>query len=141
MKNSKGLFSAEAGGSVSGEELVGMLSMMPDATVLFDAEGGASKLKCKKKLTKPGGSPDDAFCAASFTENALDDVKKEILFDLSGDFKEASVSHEITVEELVKPAGVTDPARLRTESKRKGKIKRTLTADGKTTKTETTFLA
>ena len=130
-KSSKGLYSAEVAGEVSGEELTGLCGMLSDAFLLLDVTAGKQKLKCrKKKLPKPGSGVNDSFCTATLDLDALDKLKSELLFDVEGDFREATVSHEITVEDMVKPAGVTDSARIRIESKRKGKIKRTLTVDG-----------
>jgi len=133
-KSSKGLRSCEVTGEVSGDELAGLCSMLPDTFILLDLKSGKQKLKFKKKkLPKPGSKLKDSFCVATLAAGALDELRDELLFGVEGDFEEAVVSHELVIEELVKPDGVTDSARLRVESKRKGRIKRTLTVDGKTT--------
>jgi len=140
-KSSKGLCTVEVSGELSGEELAGLYAMIPDAIILVDVKAGKQKLKFKKKkLPKPGGKQVEGFCSATLDAKALDGVKDELLFDVEGDFSEAEVSHEMVIEELVKPEGVTDAATLRKEAKRKGKIKRTLVADGKTTGTQAELL-
>lgn len=141
-KFGKGLYSAEVSGEVSADEFTGLCGMIPDAMLLLDVSGGGQKISCKKKkLPKPGSGIEESFCTGTLGESALDEVKNELLFDASGDFNEAEATHEIVIDELVKPSGVTDAARLRVEAKRKGKIKRTLTLDGKKQETEANLLA
>ena len=140
-KFGKGLYSADVSGEVSADGFVGLCGMIPDAILLLDVSAGKNKLSCKKKkLPKPGSGIEDSFCTGTFGESALSDVKNELLFDAKVDFSEAEASHQMIIDELVKPAGVTDAARLRIEAKRKGKIKRTLTIDGKKQESEAKLL-
>jgi len=116
-----------------------------DAYILLSLtpNSGKWKLTCKKKLPKPGGGVDNRFCNAILESNGLAKIMEEILFDVKDkNFKEATIKHTIMIEELVgSPELKKDPARFRLEAKRKGKIKRTITIDGKTTETIKEFIA
>jgi len=109
-----------------------------DAYVLLELSAGKWRLKCKKKPPKPGGSLDAKFCSATLDKTALDEVMEEILFDVRDrNFREAEIRHEIVIEELVGPPELKkDPAKFRTQAKRRGRISRRVTVDGR--KTETT---
>jgi hypothetical protein len=130
-KKKKGLYSADVVGELDADAFKGLLGMIPDAILLLDASAGRSKVKCKKKPPKPGSGLDESFCTGDYEGELLGKVRNEILFDVSGDFTEARASHKYLIKELVAPAGVSDPAKIRVEAKRKGTIERNTTVDGK----------
>lgn len=134
----KGLYTLEVLGSLSGSELCELYEKIPDANFLLDITSDKQKLKCKKKLPKPGGKVKDNFCSAKIDSKMLDMVKDEILFDV-GSFKEVSVSHKYVISEIVAPEGITDPAQIRVLAKRKGKVLRKVVADGSEATSEHDF--
>lgn len=102
------------------------------------------KVKAKApKSAKPGKESEDGpkaeFCSLKTKDISL---VREFLFDVSA-FKEASANHKIIVEGIVYPKDMNSlkPEEIREKSKRKGKIIRTLTVDGKTITSEADFLA
>jgi len=142
-KKTKGdLHSLNVKGTLPADALKMIYSDYPDANILLELSAGGWKLKCKKKPPRPGGGLDTKFCSAILENTALDKVMDEILFDAKDkNFKEAEIKHQITIEELVStPELKKDPARFRLEAKRKGRIKRTVTIDGKTTETTKEFI-
>ncbi|MDD5111581.1 MAG: hypothetical protein PHG85_03475 [Candidatus Altiarchaeota archaeon] len=142
-KKTKGdLHSLDVTGTLAADALKMIYTDYPDANILLELSTGAFKLKCKKKPPKPGGGLDEKFCSAILEKEALGKVMDEVLFDAKDkNFKEAEIKHRITIEELVgSPELKKDPARFRREAKRKGRIKRTVTIDGKTTETIKEFI-
>ena len=145
-KNNKGdLHSVEVKDDIHSDGLKMIYNDYKDGNILMSLKqaSGKWKLACKKKLPKPGGKLDEKFCSALFETKALEDFIGEIMFDIKDkNFKEAEIKHEITIEELVgTPELKKDAAKFRLEAKRKGKIKRTVTVDGKKTETTKEFLA
>ncbi|MFH0861207.1 MAG: hypothetical protein V1921_08390 [Candidatus Altiarchaeota archaeon] len=137
--NKKGVYTAEVSGTIKAEALREAYDRIPGAYFLLNLTSKGCKIKTKTKLPKPGSGPDTGFCTATFDIGALADIKGEIFFDHAGDFREASASHIYIIKELAAPAGVKDPARIRLEAKRKGRIVRTVKADGVTKVTENEF--
>lgn len=130
-KEKKGkLYSAEVSGEIEAEALKGLLLMIPDASILLDATHGKSRLKCKKKLPKPGSGQDDSFASAQLEERLFPLLREEFFFDVEGEFGKIRVSHKYRIDELVPPDGVSDSARIRLEAKRKGTLTRTVEVDG-----------
>lgn len=142
-KPSKGrVHTVEIKGSAPADALKMIYGDYPDAYILLELNAGSWKLKCKKKPPRPGGGLDIKFCSAIMETSALDRVMDEVLFDVKDkNFKEAVIKHKITIDELVGSEELKkDSARFRLEAKRKGKIKRTVTIDGKTTETTHDFI-
>lgn len=141
-KTKGGLRSVDVNSSLPADALKMIYGDYPDAFILLELNAGGWKLKCKKKPPKPGGGLDEKFCSAIMETSALDRVMDEILFDVKDkNFKEATLKHQITIDELVGSEELKkDPAKFRLEAKRKGKIKRTVTIDGKTTETTKEFI-
>ncbi len=141
-RKKKGFFILEISKEMSSAELLDVYKKFPDSFALLNLSKGVWKLKCKKNLPKPGSSVDDQFCNAILDLVALDDFMNEILFDMNKkDFKEVSVQHIYEISGIVIPEECKkDPAKARLLAKRKGKIKRILTVDGKKTETEHALL-
>ncbi len=110
---------------------------------LLDLEGDGFQLKIKKKLPKPGKSEnkiDNKFCQLEADEKYYSKIKEDFFWDIP-ETKKAEIKHEIFVEKIIMPEGVKDFARIREESKRKGKIIRNVRIDGKEIMKETEFIA
>lgn len=145
-KTSKGeLHVTEVNDKIHSDGLKMVYNDYKDAYILLELNptSGNWKLKCKKKPPKPGGKLDEKFCNATLEANALQNLMDEILFDIKDkNFKEAEIKNTMVIDELVgTPELKKDSARFRLEAKRKGKIRRTLTIDGKKTETTHDFTA
>jgi len=141
-KSKKGVFNVEVSGELSSDTLSKIYSQVGDAAILLSLKSTADKdfsLKCKKKLPKPGGKKDSDFVSASLGLAAMKSLRGEVLFDVSGEFSEAAVTHKYTITDIIPPAGVKDPARIRVEAKRKGFVERKVIVDGKETVTRKDF--
>lgn len=103
-------------------------------TFLLDAQGPGIFLSSKKKLPKPGKSGDakidDKFCQLELDTKFWPQVKSEFAFDLP-DFKKALAVHTYTITDIIMPKGEKDFEKIRLLAKRKGKIIRKITIDGK----------
>lgn len=135
-----GLYTYEVDCETSRDKLAIIYSKIPDAHVLIDLTLEKPwKLKCKKAPPKPGSGADENFCSAALGISALEDVMKEILFDLDSgkDFDEVRVEHTYNIEKLMIPEECRkDPAKARIQAKRRGVIKRIVVVDGVTKETE-----
>jgi len=139
-KGKKGVFELEVAGDVDAQALVGIIAASPGTFFLLNLTSGKNKIKSKNKLPKPGSKLKEGFVTASYDAGILPTISDEFLFDVEGDFTEASISHTYKIDELVKPEGVDDPARIRVESKRKGKVIREVSVDGVDKKCEHSLL-
>jgi hypothetical protein len=95
-------------------------------------------LKIKKSIPKPGKSEekiDDKFCTLVLDLKHWDKIKELFFWDVP-DCKKVEVEHEVVITEIVLPEGESNPAKMRELAKRKGKIIRKITADGKETVNE-----
>lgn len=134
-------------GEMSGKEIITLLDKFQKAFFALSFEVGEEKLKVKAKAPKSGkpGSkgeeaPNPDFCR--FVTKDVDAVKN-FVFE-KPDFKDVIISHTFVINEIVVPAslkGSEDFARIREESKRKGKIIREIEIDGKKMKSEKAFEA
>ena len=127
---------------------------------LLNANGNGIKLRIKSKLPKPGKSEnkvDDKFCQLELDEKYYAAAKDIFFWDLP-ECKKASVEHKFIINDIILPKGEArqadakmsstsgalleaDYAKIRELAKRKGKIIRTVNADGKEMKTEKEFEA
>lgn len=110
--------------------------------ILLDCEGEIV-LKMKKKLPKPGksgeGKVDDKFCTMEIGLEHENKAKEWFFWD--GDGKKMRTSHVYHIEEIIIPRDVKEPELMRLNSKRKGKVVRTLDVDGNVSKSEKNFEA
>lgn len=108
--------------------------------LLLDADGEVA-IRIKKKLTKPGKSSeskvDDKFCSLEAGLEHEGKIKDWFFWDADG--KKMRASHEYHITEIVLPQGEDNPELLRLHAKRKGKIVRKLTVDGKEDRSEKSF--
>ena len=111
--------------------------------LLLDLEGEEFKLKMKKKLPKPGKNADKIdtrFCQLEVDLKHYQTIKDDFFWDFP-DTKKIQIRHVVMVDEIIMPAGETDFAKIREESKRKGKLIRTATIDDKELVKEYSFEA
>ncbi len=95
----------------------------------------AKSPKSSKPSTKSGEKPNPDFCKLKTNDKEL--VKK-FLFDIE-DFKKAEISHDFNITEIKIPKNETDPAKMRENAIRQGKIIRQLLVDEKPIKKEIDF--
>lgn len=101
--------------------------------LLLNLEANNCSLKCKNSLPKPGGALKDNFCSVYF-DNL--DIAKEFAFDFP-DFKELIIKHIFEITDLIVSKDDEDDfLKARINAKRKGKIIRILSVDGKEIKKE-----
>lgn len=132
---------------MSGEEIISNLQEFPKAFFALSFEVGEDKLKIKPKAPKSGkpGSkggevPKPDFCKLVTRDK---EIVKSFVFETE-DFKEAEIVHEFVIESIDIPEELRDSkdfARVREESKRKGKIIRIAKIDGVEKKSEINFEA
>lgn len=106
---------------------------------LLDIQGEGFELKTKKNLPKPGKSEnskiDDKFCQLDIDEKYWPIVKDTFFWDLP-ECKKGKVSHKYVINELILPPGEKDFEKIRLQAKRKGKIIRSIEAEGNEKKVE-----
>lgn len=130
---------------MSGEEILHLMNKFPKAffALSFEAENCTLKIKAKApKSGKPGTkgevAPKPDFCKMVTTDKK---IAHDFVFEAT-DFKEAEINHTFVIEEIVIPSELKsskDFAKVREESKRKGKIIRKTIIDGKEDKKEIKF--
>lgn len=117
----------------SGEELISLLDKFPKAFFALSFETSDSKLKIKPKAPKSAKPKNkDEKPKADFCKLVTTDSKfvEDFIFEKS-DFKKAEIIHHFLINDLVKPKGETDFAKIRELAKRKGKIIREAEIDNK----------
>ena len=126
---------------LSGDEIISLLDKFPRAFFALSFEAGDSKLKIKPKAPKSaksknkGEKPKPNFCKITTNDRAL---AEDFVFE-KPDFGKAEITHHFLINEMIKPEGETDFARMRELAKRKGKIIREAEIDGKKTLQEKEF--
>jgi len=112
--------------------------------LLLDCSGEGVLLKMKKKLPRPKPSGEakvnDRFCILELDKRFWTDLKEEFLFGLP-DAKKYSIKHSFFISEIILPSGQNSPEELRIKAKRKGKVIRIATIDGKEERKEKEFVA
>ncbi|MDP4039610.1 MAG: hypothetical protein Q8P57_03460 [Candidatus Pacearchaeota archaeon] len=110
---------------------------------LIDTNSGDIVLKIKKAIPKPGKNEekiDDKFCVIEIDLKYWEKAREKFFWDVP-ECKKAVVEHEVVINDIVLPKDVEDPVEIRALAKRKGKIIRKITADGKEILKETDFEA
>tara|TARA_Y100000310_G_scaffold345152_1_gene462210 strand:- start:1460 stop:2113 length:654 start_codon:yes stop_codon:yes gene_type:complete len=100
-------------------------------------------LKIKKSLPKPGKNEekiDDKFCSLDLDLKYWEKVREVFFWDIS-DCKKCEIEHELRISDIEMPSGVEDPEKIRELAKRKGKIIRKITCDGKEQEKESELIA
>ena len=128
---------------MSGNEIIALLDKFPKAFFALSFEAEDSKLKIKPKApksVKPKNKeekPKPDFCKITTTDKML---AQDFVFEVS-DFKKAEISHIFIINEIIRPEGETDYARMRKLAKRKGRVVRESEIDGRKLKNEKEFEA
>jgi len=130
----KGVYAIQVAGTLPGEVLFSIYSSLEAAHMLLELKSGAISLKSKKKLPKPTGAVDEKFCSATLPKDMLPALLREVCSDpIKEGFSELAIAHTYLIKELVVPEKYkNDYAAARIQAKRKGVMKRTITAGGKT---------
>jgi hypothetical protein len=117
---------------MSGHEIVNLVDKLPKAffALSFSGKGNVLKIKPKApKSTKPKTkeeAPKPDFCKLITSDEK---IAKDFIFE-KPDFKDAIISHDFMIKEIVIPQGEKDFAVAREKAKRKGVIIRRAEIDG-----------
>lgn len=144
VKKYMGIQQAIVNTSVNAKDLLDLMDREPKVHYGLSFKTQDFQLKIKEKAPKsgkPGKKGEDGpkadFCSVKTTDRKIVD---ELFFDCK-EFKEVKIKHEIEVDEIEIPKGVTNPKELREKSVRKGKIYRYIDLDGNQQKKEVSFVA
>jgi len=115
-----------------GNEIIGLLDKFPKAFFALSFEVGNTKLKIKPKAPKSAKpknkdkaqKPD--FCKLK-TTNA--ELGKSFVSEKAA-FREVEIHHTFFIDDIIRPEGETDFAKIRELAKRKGRIVRKSVIDG-----------
>lgn len=129
---------------MSGTEIISLLDKFPKNFFALSFSFGDDSLKIKPKApksgkpsSKGGNAPKVDFCVLKTSDSKL---AEEFVFE-DPLFKEARISHDFIINELIFPKGEKDFAAIRELAKRKGKIIRKAVIDGKNIEKELSFEA
>ena len=131
---------------MSGDEIISILNKFPKAffALSFSCDKDSTKLKIKPKAPKSGkpgkkGSkkPKPNFCRLTTTDS---EWGKSFVFE-NPNFKTAEITHKFLIDEIIKPEGEEDYARIRELAKKKGRIIREAEIDDKKSVKEFNFEA
>ncbi len=129
---------------MSGTQIIGLCDKLSRAFFGLSFETADSELKIKPKApksAKPSTSTAEKikadFCRLKTSDRKL---AESLVFGV-GDFKSIQIVHTFVINEIILPEGVDDPLKLREMAKRKGKIIRDITIDGRAMKEEMDFIA
>ncbi len=129
---------------MSGEEILSLLEKFPKAffALSFSCDKDSTSLKTKPKSPKSGKpgkkgeeKPKANFCKLVTTDKSLGE---SFVFERP-DFKKAEIIHTFVINDIIKPEGEIDFAKIREHAKRKGKIVRESLIDEKEDKKEVEF--
>jgi len=128
---------------MSGEEILKLLDEFQKAFFALSFSYGDTVLKIKPKAPKSGKPgkkgerPKANFCKIITTDEF---IGKDFVFEAEN-WKKAEITHHFFIDELIKPEGETDFARIREFAKRKGRVVREAFIDEKTITSEKEFIA
>ena len=113
--------------------------------MLLNCEGAGVSLRIKQKLPKPnpkgeGGKVNDKFCVIELDSRNWPKIRNDFLYGLP-EGKKYEISHQYNIQEIIIPAGETNPEQMRLRAQRKGIIKRKAIVDGKEMINESKFTA
>jgi len=126
---------------MSGHEIVGLVNKLPKVffALSFSGKGDILKIKAKApKSAKPKTkeeAPKPDFCKLTTNDER---IARDFVFEKS-EFRDAEISHDFIIKELIIPKDEKDFAIAREKAKRKGVIVRRATIDGVKSATEKEF--
>ncbi len=143
--NFQGIRKTEIDGEIEAEKILNLMEKYPRCFFALSFKTNNCELKIKPKApksAKPGKAGEDIkvdFCSLK-TSNS--EIVRELLFDVSENFKEVKVSHTIKIDDIIYPKDFQNmkPEEVREMSKRKGVIVREIEIDGKKVIGEEKFL-
>ena len=127
---------------MSGEEILELIEKLPKAFFALTFSHGDDSLKIKPKAPKSGKAgkskekPKVNFCTLKTTDSK---IGRDFIFE-KPDFKKAEINHTFLIDEIVKPEGETDFAKIRELAKRKGHIVREAVIDDETINSKKEFV-
>jgi hypothetical protein len=113
-------------------------------SMLLDCSASGIELKMKKKLPKPGkgeGKVNDKFCVLEADLKYEPKIREEFLFDVKEPAKSVQIKNAYKIEDIILPKGEKDFEKIRILAKRKGKIIRKISIEGRETASEKAFIA
>lgn len=122
------LYTAEITTILSPEQMKSIYEKFGGDFLLLNVKSDNLKLSVKNKIPKPGGKIKENFCSATLPLDTLD----EFAFDFDQNFSEANIVNKFVITEIIIPKEYeNDFAMARAMAKRKGKLVRIITVDGK----------
>lgn len=144
VKQFMGIKQLMVDGEVEVSRVRALLERFPRAffALSFSSEKGVLKIKPKApKSAKPSTKGEKEvkadFCSV---KTSSEEIVQDLLFDYP-EAKEVKILHEIVVEDIELPKGVTDSVEIREKAIRKGVLRRKVVADGFVQETEKGFAA
>ncbi len=132
------LYTAEIDTCLNVDQIRSVYEKFKNDFILLNVKSDEFKLSVKNTVPKPGGKVKEDFCSATLPLSALD----EFAFDFDQNFSEAKIVNKFLITDLVVPKQYeNDFAMARAMAKRKGKLLRVITVDGKEIKKEYTMEA
>jgi len=139
LKKAMGIKKIVIDSEIEKVKILGLMEKYPRAFFALSFSTGDCDLKIKAKApksSKPGNkSKDDAGPKADFCSLKTSNIEiiKDLLFGINHESKEVKVNHTIIVENLIYPKDMSKmkPEEVRENSKRKGKVVRQITVDGR----------
>lgn len=131
---------------MSGDDVLSLLERFPKAffALSFSCDKDGTTLKIKPKAPKSGksGKKDSKKFNPNFCKIITTDAElgKSFVFE-QPDFKKAEITHKFLIDDIIKPEGEEDFAKIRELAKRKGKIIRDAIIDEKKVTREVEFEA
>lgn len=129
---------------MSGNEILNLLDKLPKTFFALTFNSNDSQLKIKPKApksgkpkSKGGERPKPNFCKLITTDA---NIGRSFIFE-KPDFKDAEISHDFIITNIIKPEDEKDYDKIRKMAKRKGKIIRQAIIDGKEMNQEIEFVA
>ncbi len=143
IKQFMGIKQAIINTEVDPKKIIELMDKYPKAffALSFSTDDCDLKIKAKApKSAKPSAkgekAPKPGFCSLKTTDKNIID---SLFFDVT-DFKEIEINHTININQIILPKGESDPVKIRELAKRKGKLIRKITVDGKEKVSEKEFL-
>lgn len=122
------LYTAEINTTLNPEQMKSLYEKFKNDFLLLNVKSNDFKLSVKSSMPKPGGKIKEDFCSATLPL----DVLEEFAFDFDRNFSEAKIVNKFVITDLVVPKEYeNDFAMARLMAKRKGKLVRKITVDGK----------
>jgi hypothetical protein len=127
------MYTAEIEANLNAEQIRSIYEKFKNDFLLLNIKSDDFKLSVKSSIPKPGGKVKENFCSATLPLEDLD----EFAFDFDPNFSKAKITNKFLITELVVPKEyANDFAMARFMAKRKGKLVRVITVDGKEVKKE-----